>query len=97
MDRKLGTVLLLIVLYTFYDGIFKRKSSNRIRMKSDKLDKIGLAMIGCGTIGRIRANIAKQYPGVEWLGLCDLKEDLGKQLAKDTDADFFTTDVAGIT
>ncbi|MDG2088024.1 MAG: hypothetical protein P8J68_04705, partial [Arenicellaceae bacterium] len=22
-DRKLGTVLLLIVLYTFYDGIFK--------------------------------------------------------------------------
>jgi myo-inositol 2-dehydrogenase / D-chiro-inositol 1-dehydrogenase len=62
-------------------------------MKSDKLDKIGLAMIGCGTIGRIRANIAKQYPGVEWLGLCDLKEDLGKQLAKDTDADFFTTDV----
>ena len=23
-DRKLGTVLLLVVLYTFYDGIFRR-------------------------------------------------------------------------
>ena len=59
----------------------------------NKLDKIGLAMVGCGTIGRIRAKIARQYPGIGWLGLCDIKEDLGKQLAKDTNADFFTTDV----
>jgi putative tricarboxylic transport membrane protein len=27
-ERKLGTVLLLVVLYTFYDGIFKRGKSN---------------------------------------------------------------------
>jgi putative tricarboxylic transport membrane protein len=33
-DRKLGTVLLLIVLYTFYDGIFKRKSSNQEQNES---------------------------------------------------------------
>ena len=26
-ERKLGTVLLLVVLYTFYDGIFKRGRS----------------------------------------------------------------------
>ncbi|MYF68567.1 MAG: transporter, partial [Proteobacteria bacterium] len=26
-DRKLGTVLLLVVLYTFYDGIFRRDDS----------------------------------------------------------------------
>ena len=27
-ERKLGTVLLLVVLYTFYDGIFKRGKLN---------------------------------------------------------------------
>ena len=27
-DRKLGTILLLVVLYTFYDGIFKRNDHN---------------------------------------------------------------------
>ena len=53
--------------------------------------EIGLAIIGCGTIGRIRAEIARDYPGIGWLGLCDIKEDLGKQLAQDTKADFFTT------
>jgi predicted dehydrogenase len=54
--------------------------------------EIGLAVIGCGTIGRIRAILARDYPAVSWLGLCDLKEDLGKKLAEDAQADFFTTD-----
>jgi predicted dehydrogenase len=54
-------------------------------------NEIGLAIIGCGTIGRIRAEIARDYPGVGWLGLCDIKEELGKKLAEDTGADFFTT------
>ena len=58
---------------------------------SDIIDKIGLGIVGCGTIGRIRAKFAQQYPGVEWLGLCDEQEAVGKQLAKDTNADFFTT------
>ncbi len=62
-------------------------------MSVGNLERIGLAVVGCGTIGRIRAGFARQYPGVEWLGLCDIKEDLGKQLAEDTEADFFTTDV----
>jgi len=62
-------------------------------MANEKLEKIGLAVVGCGTIGRIRSKIAREYPGVEWLGLCDIKEDTGKQLARDTDADFFTTDI----
>ena len=59
---------------------------------SNTVDEIGLAIIGCGTIGRIRAEFARDYPGVKWLGLCDLKEDLGKSLASDAKADFFTTD-----
>ena len=53
--------------------------------------EIGLAIIGCGTIGRIRAEMARDYPGIGWLGLCDLKEDLGQKLVEDTGADFFTT------
>ena len=54
--------------------------------------QIGLAVIGCGTIGRIRAEFARDYPGVGWIGLCDIKEDLGQKLKEDCNADFFTTD-----
>jgi myo-inositol 2-dehydrogenase/D-chiro-inositol 1-dehydrogenase len=57
-----------------------------------KKREIGLAIVGCGTIGRIRAMLAHDYPAVGWLGLCDYKEDLGKKLAEDAQADFFTTD-----
>ena len=55
-------------------------------------EQIGLAIIGCGTIGRIRAEFARAYPGVGWIGLCDLKSDLGRKLENDVKADFFTTD-----
>lgn len=54
--------------------------------------EIGLAIVGCGTIGRIRAEFARAYPGVGWIGLCDLKSDIGQKLADDVKADFFTTD-----
>ena len=53
---------------------------------------IGLAVIGCGTIGRIRAEFARDYPGIGWLGLCDIKGDLRERLAADTNADFHTSD-----
>ena len=53
---------------------------------------IGLAIVGCGKIGRIRAEFARDYPGIEWLGLCDINEKLGRKLAEDVGADFFTTD-----
>ena len=56
--------------------------------------EIGLAVIGCGTIGRIRSEFAKNYLGVGWIGLCDIKEDLGRKLEKDVGADFFTTSAA---
>ena len=55
---------------------------------------IGLAVVGCGAIGRIRAVLAREYTGVSWLGLCDVHEPTLKQLADDTRADFVTTDVA---
>jgi predicted dehydrogenase len=55
------------------------------------IDRIGLAIVGCGTIGRIRAVLAREHPGVDWLGLCDIDEETAHRLASDTRADFVTT------
>lgn len=65
-------------------------------MGSRERREIGLAVIGCGTIGRIRAMIARDYPGVGWIGLCDIREDVGRKLAADCGADYFTTDFADL-
>ncbi|GFG55355.1 oxidoreductase [Mycolicibacterium agri] len=54
---------------------------------------VGLAVIGCGTVGRIRAVLAREYPGIDWLGLCDIDEPTLKTLADDVRADFATTDL----
>lgn len=55
-------------------------------------DAVGLAIVGCGTVGRIRAKLARETRAVGWLGLCDIDEHTGQALAGDTRADFFTTD-----
>ena len=60
--------------------------------KKGERKEIGLAVVGCGTIGRIRAVLARDYPGIGWLGVCDLNESLAKKLAEDAQADFYTTD-----
>ena len=57
---------------------------------------IGLAVGGCGTIGRIRAVLAREHPAVTWLGLADIDDETAKQLGADTDADFVTTDTAAL-
>jgi myo-inositol 2-dehydrogenase/D-chiro-inositol 1-dehydrogenase len=54
-------------------------------------DGIGLAVVGCGTVGRIRSVLAREHPAVDWLGLCDVDEGTARALAEDTDADFVTT------
>jgi len=54
---------------------------------------IGLAIIGCGTMGKIRSGIAKNYPGIEWIGLCDINIELAKNLAHEISADFFTSNI----
>lgn len=53
---------------------------------------IGLAVIGCGTVGRIRAVLAREHPAVSWIGLCDIDEETVRALATDVEADFSTTD-----
>ena len=54
--------------------------------------QIGLAVIGCGVVGRIRATFAKEYPGIGWIGLSDQNRDLGQNLKNDIKADFFSDD-----
>lgn len=53
---------------------------------------IGVAVIGCGTIGRLRAQVAHRHPSVRWLGVCDIDEAKAAALAADCEADFWTTD-----
>ena len=52
--------------------------------------KLGLAVVGCGVVGRMRSTLAKEYPGIGWIGLSDINEDLGLKLKEDIKADFFT-------
>ena len=63
-------------------------------MKSNHVDRkeIGLAVVGSWTIGKIRAVFARDYPGVGWIGVCDINESLAKKVAEETRADFWTTD-----
>ena len=60
--------------------------------KKQKRKEIGLAVVGCGMVGRIRTILASYYPAVGWIGLCDINEKVGKRLAEDAAADFFTRD-----
>tara|TARA_Y100000590_G_scaffold402142_1_gene487610 strand:- start:9565 stop:10686 length:1122 start_codon:yes stop_codon:yes gene_type:complete len=55
------------------------------------MTEIGIAIIGCGRIGRIRGKIARDFPGISWIGLCDINEELGLQLKDDIQADYFST------
>ena len=54
--------------------------------------ELGLAVVGCGVVGRIRATFAKDFPGIGWIGLSDINERVGEKLKEDIDADYFTTD-----
>ncbi|MGY9003779.1 MAG: Gfo/Idh/MocA family protein [Rhodospirillales bacterium] len=56
------------------------------------LKQIGIAVVGCGVVGRMRSTLAKDYPGIGWIGLADINEELGQKLKDDIQADFFTND-----
>ncbi len=53
--------------------------------------ELGLAVIGCGVVGRMRATLAKDFPGIGWIGLSDINERVGMSLKRDIQADYFTT------
>lgn len=54
--------------------------------------QIGLAVIGCGVVGRMRATLARDFPGIGWIGLSDMNEKVGHKLRDDIQADFYTDD-----
>ena len=54
--------------------------------------ELGLAVVGCGVVGRMRATLAKDFPGIGWIGLSDMNEPVGRKLEDDIGADYFTTD-----
>lgn len=55
-------------------------------------DKFGLAVVGSGTIGRVRAELAREHPCLGWLGVCDIDAGVMDRLAADTRADYATGD-----
>lgn len=57
-------------------------------------DGVGVAVIGSGTIGSLRATLANEHPSVDFLGVCDIVEDKAKHLATALHADEWTIDAA---
>ncbi|MBO0889927.1 MAG: Gfo/Idh/MocA family oxidoreductase [Acidothermales bacterium] len=55
---------------------------------------VGVAVIGCGTIGRLRAEIAHRHPSVRHLSVCDVDEEKARSLAQDCEADSWGVDAA---
>ena len=53
---------------------------------------IGLAIVGAGRIGLIRAEIAAKHPNVGWIGLAEIRASRGNEVAERIRADFCTND-----
>ena len=53
---------------------------------------VGVAIIGAGSIGTLRAQIAHRHPSVKFLAVCDLVEEKAQTLAEACDADAWSTD-----
>lgn len=53
---------------------------------------VGIAVIGSGGIGTLRAQICHRHPSINYLAVCDVVEDRASTLAAACDADSWTTD-----
>ena len=54
--------------------------------------RIGLAIVGAGRVGLYRGEVAARHPMVDFIGVCDLKDDRRDLVAKKIKADFVTSD-----
>jgi predicted dehydrogenase len=61
------------------------------RVKAKK--EIGLAIIGSGRIGTLRARLASMHPSVRFIAVMDTDQHAADKLAKTVGADFSTTDM----
>ena len=55
-----------------------------------KRKEIGLAVIGSGRIGTLRAKLASKHPSVKFLAVSDIDINQAKKLAEATGADFYS-------
>ncbi len=54
--------------------------------------KIGLAIIGAGRVGLIRAELAARHPSVGWIGIAEINPERGEIVREKCGGDFVTTD-----
>ena len=54
--------------------------------------KIGLAIVGAGRVGLIRAELAARHPEVEWIGIAEKNPERARLVAERVGADFVTGD-----
>ncbi len=57
---------------------------------------VGVAVVGAGSIGSLRAEIAHRHPSVDFLAVCDVVGEKAKRLAQSCEADVWTTDALEI-
>lgn len=66
-------------------------------MRSRYIDGgVGVAVVGAGSIGTLRAEIAHRHPSVDYLAVCDIVEERAKRLGDSCQADVVTTDALDI-
>ena len=54
--------------------------------------RIGLAIVGAGRVGLFRGEVAARHPMVDFIGICDSKEERLELVQSKTQADYATTD-----
>ena len=50
-------------------------------------DGVGVAVVGAGSIGTLRAEISHRHPSVDFLAVCDIVEEKATSLAASCEAD----------
>ncbi len=53
---------------------------------------VGVAVVGAGSIGSLRAEISHRHPSVDFLAVCDVVGDKAERLARSCEADVWGTD-----
>ena len=56
-----------------------------------KNNNIGIAVIGSGRIGSLRARLSAKHPSVNFLAISDINLDNAKKLSEISGADFYSS------
>jgi len=65
-------------------------------MKAKGNGKMGVAVIGCGSIGALRAHLASRHPSVGFVGVCDIVEAKAVEVARKVGAKACSTNFRDI-